>query len=831
MKHEYEKLGETIPELMNHVVDLHGDKDALLIKPTIRYWRWSYQQLWDDASKASTYIKSKGLVKGDRVIIWGPNSPYWVITLLACLRMGIIVVPLDLRSPLDYVSKVILQTQPKIAFISRFTPDYEWQKDVSLVNLETYENQYISLNPTPTANVSPDDIAEIMFTSGTTGEPKGVILTHLNLVSNLIGTIERIKPNSNSRLMSVLPLSHMFEQMGGLFVALYYGSSITYATSRQPAALTKLLKERKITTLLIVPQGLELLMNSIFREAERKGKLKLLHLLFALSKPFPIFMRRMIFKSSVLAGLGGSIDLIISGGAALPRTLAEKWESIGIKIVQGYGATEASPSISTNSIKNRNLDSVGQPLFNIDVKLDESDEILVRGPSITPGYWNNPDVTKDSFQGEWYKTGDLGNIDANGDLYIKGRKKDMIVLSNGQNVYPEDIENVLNAQPEVESSVILGLTRNDSVVVHAVIITSNPSNASNVIEFANHNLAEHQKIRSFTIWEDEDFPRTHTLKIKKNIVAEQIENKNKENKPKSNPKSSPKGTKTIETLISEICEKDLSEINHDSTLGEDLGIDSLGRVEILSAIETDFGIYIDENEVKSTTTVGELNLMVKSGSTSPAQTNFSKWSRKTWAKFVRSAVQKLILIPFIKYCYKLTVIDTEKLKTINGPVIFTCNHALSMDNWLIIKAFPNKWRRTLAVAAADHLWKRPLFGIYGPLLGNGFPIAKSGPVRPSLENLSNILDEGWSILIYPEGELTVGGPMKPFLNGIGLLAKETRVPIIPMKLSINDFGNPTRIPVKSRGDVEIRFGDQLDLNPDASIEETTEAIQKAVETL
>ena len=425
MKHEYEKLGETIPELMNHVVDLHGDKAALLIKPTIRYWRWSYQQLWDDASKASTYIKSKGLVKGDRVIIWGPNSPYWVITLLACLRMGIIVVPLDLRSPLDYVSKVILQTQPKIAFISRFTPDYEWQKDVSLVNLETYENQYISLHPTPTANVSPDDIAEIMFTSGTTGEPKGVILTHLNLVSNLIGTIERIKPNPNSRLMSVLPLSHMFEQMGGLFVALYYGSSITYATSRQPAALTKLLKERKITTLLIVPQGLELLMNSIFREAERKGKLKLLHLLFALSKPFPIFMRRMIFKSSVLAGLGGSLDLIISGGAALPRTLAEKWESIGIKIVQGYGATEASPSISTNSIKNRNLDSVGQPLFNIDVKLNESDEILVRGPSITPGYWNNPDVTKDSFQGEWYKTGDLGNIDANGDLYIKGRKKDM----------------------------------------------------------------------------------------------------------------------------------------------------------------------------------------------------------------------------------------------------------------------------------------------------------------------------------------------------------------------------------------------------------------------
>ena len=833
MKNNYLELGQTIPDLMDHVVKLHNDKDALLIKPTIRYWRWSYLKLWEDASKASTYIKNQGLIKGDRVIIWGPNSPYWVITLLACLRLGIVVVPLDLRSPIDYVTKVISQTKPKIAFISRFTPDYEWTKDLSLEDLDTFENKYISLDPSSIETIEPNDVAEIMFTSGTTGEPKGVILTHLNLVSNLIGTIERIKPNRNSRLMSVLPLSHMFEQMGGLFVALYYGSSITYATSRQPAALTKLLKERKITTLLIVPQGLELLMNSIFREAERKGKLKLLHFLLSLSKPFPIFIRRILFKSSVLAGLGGSLNLIISGGAALPRSLAEKWEGIGIKIVQGYGATEASPSISTNSIKNRNLASVGKPLFNLEVKLDKSDEILVRGASITPGYWNNPTVTKEAFEGDWYKTGDLGEIDSQGDLYIKGRKKDMIVLSNGQNVYPEDIETVLNSHPDIDSSVILGVTKDDSVEVHAVVITSNPTNISTAIEFTNGNLAEHQKIRNHTIWEEEDFPRTHTLKIKKNIVLERIQsdNANKTDKPVINTKSSGKQEKTIESLIAEICEKEISDINEHSTLGDDLGIDSLGRVEILSAVESDFGIYIDENEVTSTTTIKELKSMVKTGSTTPAQIKFSKWSRRGWAKLIRTTIQNLILIPFVTYCYKLNVEGTENITEIKGPVIFTSNHALSMDNWLIIKAFPSKLRRQLAVAAADHLWDRPLFGIYGPLLGNGFPIVRSGPVRPSLENLSNILDESWSVLIYPEGELTVGGPMKPFLNGIGLLAKETRVPIIPMKLSINEFGNPTRFPIKRRGDVKITFGKQLNLNPEDSVEKTTEVIQHSVETL
>ena len=707
------------------------------------------------------------------------------------------------------------------------------QKHINLVDLDTYENQYSALTQSSIEQIDPDDVAEIMFTSGTTGEPKGVILTHFNLVSNLIGTIERITPKPNTRLMSVLPLSHMFEQMGGLFVALYYGSSITYATSRQPAALTKLMKERKITTLLIVPQGLELLMNSIFREAERKGKLKLLIFLLSLSKPLPIFARRLVFKSNVLAGLGGALDLIISGGAALPRSLAEKWEGFGIKIVQGYGATEASPSISTNSIKNRNLDSVGKPLFNLQVKLGESDEILVKGPSITPGYWNSPNVTKETFQDGWYKTGDLGNIDSKGDLYIKGRKKDMIVLSNGQNVYPEDIETILNTHPEIDSSVILGINKGDSVNVHAVVIASNPSNISKAIEFTNTQLAEHQKIRDYTIWEEEDFPRTHTLKIKKNLVAEQIQNETGSEKEKITSKSDPptKESRTVEHLIAEICEKELSELKPELTLGEDLGIDSLGRVEILSAIESDFGIYIDENEITSTTTIMQLNQMVQSGSTSPNQTKFSRWSRTGWAKTIRSLVQNLILIPFVKYCYKLNILDTENINNITGPVIFTCNHALSMDNWLIIKAFPSKWRGKLAIAGADHLWDRPLFGLYGPLLGNGFPIVRSGPVRPSLENLSNILDEGWSVLIYPEGELTIGGPMKPFLNGIGLLAKETRVPIIPMKLVINEFGNPVRFPVKTRGDVEIRFGKELELVPDASIEETTETIQKAVETL
>ena len=233
--------------------------------------------------------------------------------------------------------------------------------------------------------VAPDDLAEIMFTSGTTGDPKGVMLTHRNLTANIEGISQYITCDTSSRLLSILPLSHMYEQLGGLLAALHFGASVTYPTSRQPTVLARTMRERQITTMLLVPQGLELLMNGIEREVRRQGKEALWGKLLKLAEKTPFPLRRRLF-GRVHRQFGGKLDFIVSGGAALDPELGRKWELLGIKIVQGYGATEASPVISNHTINERRPDSVGRPLPNVEVRISEEGEIWARGDNISPGY-------------------------------------------------------------------------------------------------------------------------------------------------------------------------------------------------------------------------------------------------------------------------------------------------------------------------------------------------------------------------------------------------------------------------------------------------------------
>ena len=295
-------------------------------------------------------MQSRGLTKGDQVVIWGPNSPQWVLIFFGCLRAGVVAVPLDLRSAPDYVERVISRITPKLAFTSRFTPKNGLDLGLPEITFEELELAIRDL-PAPTpVEIAPDDLVEIMFTSGTTGDPKGVMLTHRNLTANIEGISQYITCDTSSRLLSILPLSHMYEQMGGLLMALGFGASVTYPTSRQPTVLARTMRERRITTLLLVPQGLELLMNGIEREVRRQGKAKLWSKLLSVAAKTPFRLRRRLF-GRVHKQFGGKLDFIVSGGAALDPELGKKWELLGVKIVQGYGATEASPVISNHTLK------------------------------------------------------------------------------------------------------------------------------------------------------------------------------------------------------------------------------------------------------------------------------------------------------------------------------------------------------------------------------------------------------------------------------------------------------------------------------------------------
>ena len=824
--------GATVIDFLRRAVDRYGSRDALLFKPAFRYIRWSYSRLWRESGQVATLLQRRGLVKGDQVIIWGPNSPHWVLIFFGCLRAGIIAVPLDLRSAPDYVMRVASRTEPKLAFTSRLTPKEGVDLGVHEITFEELEAAITDLPAPEDVEIGPNDLAEIMFTSGTTGDPKGVMITHRNLTANIEGVTQYISCKPSSRLLSILPLSHMYEQMGGLFIALHSGASITYPTSRQPTVLARTMRERRTTIMLLVPQGLELLMNGIEREVARQGKQALWNKLMAIAVKTPFPLRRYLF-AQVHRRFGGKLDFIVSGGAALDGDLARKWESLGVKIVQGYGTTEASPVISNQSLAERRPDSTGRPLPNVEVKISSEGEILVRGENVTPGYWQAPEETAKAFDGEWYKTGDLGHFDEEGFLHIKGRMKDMIVLPSGQNVFPEDIQAVLTKHPHVTDATVVGLEKGLAVEVHAAIILDDPEAAQDAVAWTNGQLSEQQRIGGFTVWGQEDFPRTHTLKVKKQVVIDTILGRIQQDAPATAPSggSTSGGPRSLVHIIAEVSKADVADVQDHATLGDDLKLDSLGRVELLSAIEAELGVYMDEGQVSPDTTVKQLAALVEEGSKNPPMMRFPGWGMRWWCRMTRGFLQRAIIFPLIAVSYGLKVTGRENLSNVTGPVLFASNHNLGLDNPLIIKAIPLIWRRRMAVAGAADLWKNPVWWIVNPLLVNAFPVAREGSVRPSLENMGKIMDNGWSVLMYPEGELTVGGPIKPFMHGTGLVAVEGSIPVVPLRLHVHRLGAPKRLPFFKRGHVEVCFGKPLSFPPGTDYQEATSAIEDAVKSL
>ena len=501
--------------------------------------------------------------------------------------------------------------------------------------------------------------------------------------------------------------------------------------------------------------------------------------------------------------------------------------------MQGYGATEASPVISNHSIDERRIDSTGRPLPNVEVKISDAGEILVRGDNVTPGYWRAPEETAAAFDGDWYRTGDLGYFDDEGFLRIQGRLKDMIVLPSGQNVFPEDIQSVITKHPNVTDAAVVGLNKGSSVEVHAALILDDSDTAPDVVSWTNNQLAEQQRIRGFTVWPEEDFPRTHTLKVKKRIVLDTILGKIQPESPAAATSGgSPSGgARGITHIIAEVSKRDLADITPDATLGDDLDLDSLGRVELLSAMEAELGVYMDESQLDQDTTVKQLTDLVEEGSKNPPILSFPAWGMRWWCRILRGFLQRAIIFPVVSLPYSLKITGRERLEGVTGPVLFASNHNLGLDNPLIIKAIPNRLRRRMAIAGAAQLWKNPIFWLMNPLLGNGFPLAKEGAVRPSLENMGKIIDDDWSVLIYPEGELTVGGPIKPFMSGAGLVAVEGRLPVVPLRLHIHKLGFPSRFPFLPRGNVEIRIGEPILLPPDTDYQDATSAIEDAVKSL
>ncbi|HEV2581145.1 MAG TPA: AMP-binding protein, partial [Ktedonobacteraceae bacterium] len=480
----------------------------------------TYGELAERVHRFAGYLQEQDAVKGQRFLIWAASSMNWMVAFLAVLHVGGVAVPLDVSSREDFIARII-ETTGATHLITTAKQYSSLKKSlVPLIDIDALPAG--AYNAVKLPSLGAHDLAELVFTSGTTGVPKGVMLSHGNIVSDIDAALKVVPIQSSDRALSILPLSHMFEMTIELAIFRSEGS-ILYARSLNPETLLKLLGTQGITCMVLIPQALQLFMNGIDRQVRAQKREKQFEGLLRLARWLPFGLRPLLFRP-VHKRFGGHFRFFISGGAYLPPRLAERWELLGIRILQGYGATECAPVVSVTPPSDHNFESVGKPLPGIDVRIAEDGELLVRGPIVALGYWHNPEATAAAFQDGWYHTGDLGYQDSDGSLYLKGRKKNMIVLSNGLNVYPEDIENVLLTNPAIKDAVIVGLMEDDGgPVVHGVLLMDDPGQAKAVVQQINKQLASHQQIRSYTIWPDGDFPRTHTLKVKRPELLEKLQ--------------------------------------------------------------------------------------------------------------------------------------------------------------------------------------------------------------------------------------------------------------------------------------------------------------------
>ncbi len=813
-------------------------RPALLWKPRYRTEVWSYRQLWERSSIFMGLLLDRGLVKGDRVILWAPNSPWWVAAYFGCLRLGVIVVPLDLRCGTDFVQQVVRQTEPTLAILAMATL-HAWTAPTPIVTLENLAS-LPTVDSLPDAyQVNSDDIAELMYTSGTTGTPKGVMLTHGNIIANVSAVNAVIHSGPHLRLLSVLPLSHMFEQTIGLLLPLLGGASVFYPATRQSSVIFRDFQRQKITTMLLVPQALDLFLSAIKREVERQGKLAMWQRLLQLAEHVPVPVRRHMFRG-VHSKLGGMLRFIVSGGAPLDPVLAHTWEMLGIRVLQGYGATECAPAIAGTSFEDRNHHSVGKALPGVEVTLGEDGEIIVRGPNVTPGYWRDPKATQEVLANGWYKTGDLGEIDAHDYVYLHGRKKDLIVLANGQNVFPEDVERVLRAIPGVADTVVVGMPSEHGSRVHAVLRCDTGANPAALVRQANSCLEAHQAIQAFSVWTGDDFPRTHTMKVKKGEVqAETVRSSGEHGllvgtspllgggEPQ---RASGVCAVPLYRLVADAAHVAIDALRPEATLGEGVGLDSLGRVELLATIETEYGAELDESRVSATTTLRDLERMIEAKERG-ARPEFPAWPLTPLAKAVRGSVQPLALAP-LRAITPLTIQGLENIRGVKPPVLLVANHASHLDTPTLLRAIPTSWRRRMAVAAAaDYFFTRPILGSGVALLLNAFPFSRSTAIRPTLGHCAHLVDRGWSILLYPEGTRASSGEIAAFKSGVGLLAIELSVPVVPACLVGLDRVLPRGRRIPKPAQVRVIFGSPLQFGKETPYERAAAEIEAAVRAL
>jgi len=823
-----------------------GEECAYVQQRGYRTVRWSYRQVAGTSFQFARELESRAIAKGDKVVLWAPNSAEWVAAFLGCALRGVVVVPMDHAAAAGFVMRVHAEVGSRLLLCSREHVPPGVPAIVVEDLAETLQSH--SPQPYPSPHVTHSDPLEIVFTSGTTAEPRGVVITHGNVLANLEPLEFEIRKYLKYerlvhpvRFLNVLPLSHVFGQFLGVFLPQLLGGTVVFHESLNPAELISTVRRERVSVLVAVPRVLQSLQEKIERDLEGEGQREKFRRKFESSAGRHFLHRWWIFRN-VHRRFGWKFWAFICGGAALDRATEEFWGRLGYAVVQGYGLTETTSLISVNHPFRLGKGSIGKVLAGREVKLAADGEILVRGGGVASGYWERRELKPVVKEEGWYRTGDLGELDAEGNLYFKGRKKEVIVTSAGMNVYPEDLEAALRAQPEVKDCVVVPLPRDGNAEPCAVLILRDPDvSAGSIVQRANQSLAEYQRMREFSVWPGQDFPRTGTQKPRRNLIQQAVLTERMQHLP-TVPAAGP-----LAELITRIIGRVPPSLTPASSLESDLNLSSLDRVALLSALEDRYQVDLSETSFSGMSTVGDLERLLGGPPVGRKTFHYGRWAQRWPVTWIRLASNYLLLRPAVLLLGWPRVEGRTNLRGVRGPVLVICNHVGDIDVGFVIAALPHRIGNKLATAtggeALEVLRTPPkeknavaraydrLKWVLGVSLLNLFPLPREAGFRHSFSYAGECVDRGYSVLVFPEGHHTTDGNLRPFRAGIGLLTRNLGLPVVPMRIDglfeLKRAGQKIARP----GKIRIRIGKPIQFRMDAAPETIAGELQFKVQEL
>ena len=824
-----------------------GDEPAYLQPNGYRTACWTYAQVAETAFQFARELESRSISKGDRILLWGPNSAEWVAAFFGCALRGVIVVPMDDAATSDFAARVSRQVGAKLAVCSR-----EHAQAAGAIPTLLLEELTELLRPhSPSAYLSaiePNDLLEIVFTSGTTADPKGVAITHSNVLANIQPLEKEIRRYAKYerlvhpvRFLNLLPLSHVFGQFLGIFLPQLLGGTVVFQETLKPSDVIATIRRERVSVLVAVPRVLQSLKEKIERDLEDANQLQAFQQRFGSAQGKHFLHRWWIFRR-VRRQFGWKFWAFISGGAALDQDTEEFWGRLGYAVVQGYGLTETTSLISVNHPFHLGKGSIGKVLAGREVKLAPDGEILVRGGGVASGYWSGQEMQPVAGEHGWYGSGDIGEFDSDGNLYFKGRKKDVIVTPAGMNVYPEDLEAALRHQPEVKDCVVVPLPRDGNAEACAVLILRGTNaDPERVVKRANESLAEYQRMHAWLVWPENDFPRTSTQKPRRAEIQQTAHSRLRGNTQQQIPSN------VLADLIGRTRGRAVTSLSEDTRLDADLNLSSLDRVELLSALEDRYQLDLSETRFAAVNTAGDLERLLHGKTPGRTQYHYPRWVQRWPVTWIRLAAHYLLLRPAVLLLGWPRIEGKENLRGTPGPALVICNHIGDVDPGFVLTALPPRLRHKLAIATGGEALEalrtpppaRPALAkaydrakwALGVALLNLFPLPREAGFRESFAYAGESVDRGYSILVFPEGRHTADGKLRDFRSGIGLLANNLRLPVIPMRIDglfeLKRAGKKFALP----GQVRVKIGVPVRFERGCDPEEIASELQNRVENL